>query len=186
MANRLRTPLEARFWANVIPEPNSGCWLWTGYASKGYGRIGLGGRGGKIVNATLVSLGIEGRSVPSGAVVLHRCDTPACVNPDHLIVGTQAANLADMRAKSRHSHGASHSALLRERAIKGGGVVGVRGQRAYCAKGHEKSGDNALVNARGHVRCRQCRNESARISERAKYEAKRAKNGAITIKELEA
>lgn len=41
-------------------------------------------------------------------VVMHTCDTPACVNPEHLMVGTQRDNLADMRAKSRQVNGSKH------------------------------------------------------------------------------
>lgn len=189
MANRLRTPIDSRFWPNVIPEPNSGCWLWLGYSSKGYGRISLGGRGGKMVNATRVSLRLAGRNVADDAFILHECDTPACVNPDHLTPGTQAKNLAGMRARRRHSHGEIHSAALRAREVKTRPMPGDLHPRwghrtTHCPRGHEKTGENALISPQGHVRCRACRNEAARLREREKYQAKRAKNGAITIKEL--
>lgn len=84
-----------------IPEPNSGCWLWTGYCNKdGYGRI--------TIDATTryahrVSWFLQNGEIPNGAFVCHRCDTPACVNPDHLFLGTHQDNMDDKVAKGRAS-----------------------------------------------------------------------------------
>ncbi len=95
-----RGSLAARFESFVHYEPNSGCWLWAGHAgARGYGMIGIGGR--KMKTATHVSLALAGRAVPTGMFACHRCDMPACVNPDHLFIGTPLDNVRDMIAKGR-------------------------------------------------------------------------------------
>lgn len=94
----------ARFWARVEYEPNSGCWLWTGApVRKGYGRIHVGGRRpkGRDILAHRFSWAVSWGPIPNGAWVLHRCDNPPCVNPDHLFLGDHVANMADMAAKGR-------------------------------------------------------------------------------------
>lgn len=92
-------PAEERFWENVWPEPNSGCWLWTGAARpKGYGMISVDRR---MRSATHISLKIHGIEVPTGKYALHSCDNPWCVNPGHLFVGTQKDNIADCICKGR-------------------------------------------------------------------------------------
>lgn len=102
----LRRSVEARFWENVIPEPNSGCWLWTGYTdSRGYGRIWLGGRHSVSTGVHRLSLKLSGVLVPNELMVLHRCDVPCCVNPEHLFIGTQGDNIQDMINKNRHKSG---------------------------------------------------------------------------------
>ena len=80
----------------------SGCWEWTGARYKsGYGYIS----GPKRVYAHRASCAIlKGQSV-EGLVVMHKCDNPSCVNPDHLQADTQAANLKDARDKGRMKPG---------------------------------------------------------------------------------
>lgn len=89
-----------RFMAKVSPEPTTGCWLWTAYAfSYGYGQFHLGNR--DMVAHRAAWLLFRG-TIPDGMCVLHACDTPLCVNPDHLFLGTKADNTNDMMRKRRH------------------------------------------------------------------------------------
>lgn len=84
---------------SVVPEPNSGCWLWDGTADKhGYGYFSYGGRR---VFAHRAAFASRFRVLDSHEHVCHRCDVPACVNPDHLFLGDQRANMADKKAKGR-------------------------------------------------------------------------------------
>lgn len=77
----------------------NGCWEWVGYkASGGYGAIS---QGGKNVRAHRVSYEAYNGPIPKGMVVRHTCDNPACINPDHLILGTQRQNVADREARGR-------------------------------------------------------------------------------------
>lgn len=80
----------------IIPEPNSGCWIWLGHVSKdGYGKIGH-----DFAHRRLFE---EFKSrIPAGLHVLHRCDTPICVNPAHLFLGDRFDNMRDMVRKGRH------------------------------------------------------------------------------------
>jgi hypothetical protein len=72
----------------------SSCLLWTGARhERGYGRVRFDGR---IQSAHRVSWALAHKeAVPDHLHVLHRCDMPACVNPDHLYLGTQRQNMAD-------------------------------------------------------------------------------------------
>lgn len=86
----------------VMPEPNSGCWLWEGALNKdGYGRARYLH---KDALAHRVSYQISYGAIPSGLNVLHKCDNPPCVNPGHLWVGTQKENQQDAVDKGRRKH----------------------------------------------------------------------------------
>lgn len=88
----------ARIEKHSIPEPNSGCWLWTGSLNnKGYGHTGMGGKS-KI--ASRLSFHAF-RCDPGEFVVMHVCDNPCCVNPDHLRLGSQQENIKDCFSKGR-------------------------------------------------------------------------------------
>jgi hypothetical protein len=109
------------FEDSYIPEPNSGCWLWLGGRnSSGYGvlRNPLTRRGIQAHRAAWLKFKGE---VPEGLQVLHRCDVPACVNPDHLFLGTHTENMQDMTKKGRHPYkrGQSHpNAVLTEDDVR--------------------------------------------------------------------
>ncbi|WP_179507348.1 HNH endonuclease signature motif containing protein [Sphingomonas melonis] len=93
-----RRTFEDRFWSKVTPQ-DSGCWLWTAARDKnGYGRVGVGS---KTAFAHRISWEIANGEIRGGLSVLHSCDVPACVNPAHLFLGSQADNMRDMHAKRR-------------------------------------------------------------------------------------
>jgi hypothetical protein len=79
----------------ISPEPNSGCWLWTG-STKGdkrmYGRIY---RKGQDRYAHHFSYECSHGKIPTGMVVMHKCDVKGCVNPSHLELGTPQKNAKD-------------------------------------------------------------------------------------------
>ena len=95
---------------NSIPEPNSGCWLWTGNVAgerKPYGAIT---RGGESHRAHRLSYTLHHGSITDGLWVLHKCDMPSCINPAHLFLGTSLDNVRDRNAKGRQAQGARQGA----------------------------------------------------------------------------
>jgi len=78
---------------------NNECWIWQGsLTSKGYGRIRVGEFSKR---AHRVSYELNKGEIPESTHVLHRCDVPSCVNPDHLFLGTDQDNMNDRKDKDR-------------------------------------------------------------------------------------
>ena len=116
--NPTQSDLLKEFEDRWVPEPNSGCWLWTGnYLKKrgGYGVFTMRPFGMQMVRAHRLSWELHRGQITSDQHVLHRCDNPICVNPDHLFLGDQPSNMQDCKEKKRHTYGEkNHWAKLTE------------------------------------------------------------------------
>lgn len=111
-------------------DTETGCREWTGWCDDGgYGRVAVDRR---MRAAHIAAWEIaNGRTVPNGMVVRHTCDNPPCINPEHLILGTQQQNVADMHDRGRcdRSGERNNSAKLTAesvQAIRAKHAVGVR------------------------------------------------------------
>lgn len=90
---------ENRFRAKYVVDEGTGCWVWTaGRTEDGYGEFRAGGRR---VLAHRHAYTTHVGPILDDLYVLHHCDNPPCVNPDHLYLGTQFDNMQDMIARSR-------------------------------------------------------------------------------------
>lgn len=124
---------EDRFWDKVSPEPNTGCWLWTGTLAKGYGRFWSGPNGG-LMAAHRFAYGYYRRGFSTGLTLDHLCREPSCVNPGHLEEVTMAENIRRVPPGRR------------------GGPP----PKTHCPKGHPYDSANTVIHS-GFRRCRICR-----------------------------
>lgn len=92
----------AVFWTRVNKNGPNGCWLWTGYKNeKGYGLMSVPHLGTRSYRAHRYSWELVHGPTPSHRFCLHKCDTPACVNPDHLHLGSYRENTLDAISRGR-------------------------------------------------------------------------------------
>lgn len=127
-------PITERLLERSIPEPNSGCWLWLGVpkTKQGYGHI-------EIAKCTWMahraSWAAFNGPIPPGLFVLHKCDVGACINPEHLFLGTACDNMRDCVTKGRN----------RRNYIR----------HDLCARGHPLDQKNLYLGSHGRC-CRKC------------------------------
>lgn len=144
---RQQVPRLQRFWSKVAKADT--CWLWTaGTNNMGYGMFWNPAEK-RMELAHRYSYELHHGPIAQGMVICHRCDTPPCVNPEHLFVGTQAENLADMWAKGRRHDGPT------------------RPTQKHCPLGHELDGTTTR-NGRVEHYCRECTRRQNRASAAAR------------------
>lgn len=121
----MKTPMSERLDGRSIPEPNTGCRLWIAGAratpGSNYGTIWFRGQSRL---AHRVAWELAHGPVPQGMGVLHRCDTPSCINVRHLFLGSQMDNVADMikKGRARRGVGERHGAAK----LSAAGVAAIR------------------------------------------------------------
>lgn len=127
-------PTEERFRLQFVARGPDDCWEWTGARQTfGYGLLRVDGR---LQRAHRYSYERYNGPIPAGLFVLHRCDNPPCVNPNHLFLGTVQDNSDDMCRKGRQAHNATWSKLTdaQVRAIRHEYALGGVSQRAIAAR----------------------------------------------------
>ena len=103
--------------------PWSGCWLWTGALSRGYGQVTFNKRH---LYAHRLIWELATKEAPRDLQLCHRCDTPSCVRPDHMFLGTQKQNVRDAISKGRFKSGVSLGENNGFAKITAAGVLEIR------------------------------------------------------------
>ena len=109
-----RAPLDVRFHLSYRVDRHTGCWVWTGThkkntKNKGGPRPFIIHKGKKHLAYRIAWALFKGCPIPNGKLACHSCDTPLCVNPSHLFLGTFTDNSEDMSRKGRaRPRGSSH------------------------------------------------------------------------------
>lgn len=128
----LKSDIERRLWILTAPEPNSGCWLWTGAVNPhGYAKIRIDGTdwlGHRLAYELFVG------PIPRGLELDHKCRVRSCINPDHMEPVTG-----------------------RENILRGESVSAQNARKTHCNHGHKFMPENTYVYPNGHRVCRACK-----------------------------
>lgn len=104
--------LEDRFYEKISPEPNSGCWLWDGAWTVGYGMFR--NEKGQTEQSHRVAWRLRHGPIPDGMTLDHRvCKLKCCANPDHVVLCTHVENISELD-----------------------GMVGKNKAKTHCVRGH--------------------------------------------------
>ena len=141
--------------ATIIQErsvaiPFSGCWIWMGPLSSGYGALS---HKGKWMRAHRASFIASNPGKPPPKLVCHDCDVKECVNPAHLYSGDHTTNRADVVTRS--------------------GWTNSFGRRDQCGVGHQYEEGSYFLNKAGARICVECKNAKQRAYRAAKKEAQK-------------
>jgi len=135
-----RRSVAERLEGKFVPEPNSGCWLWTAALDRGgYGVIGRGGRTGGGARAHRVLYALHRGPIPVGLDLDHLCRTRCCVNPWHLEPVTR-----------------------RENILRGISALAAQAKQTHCKHGHEFTEANTYLESPTKRGCKECRRRIAR------------------------
>ena len=134
--------------ANSIPVPESGCWLWLGATSKGYGTINVSGKNVRVHR--FVYEAMRG-PIPPGLFTDHLCRVRCCINPDHMEPVTNKENV-----------------------LRGIGRTAVNARKKYCKNGHPFDENNTFKVRKGRE-CHKCR-LAAGVEWRLQRKKKKAAN----------
>ena len=115
--------LQQRLHYRSVRDTKTGCVLWTGSRNAtGYGYINIGGRTWYTHRAAWTA---ANGSIRKGLHVCNRCDERACINPDHLFLGSHKDNMADRAAKARQRKAGAKRAGARRRPVRGSEIMRV-------------------------------------------------------------
>ena len=139
----------SRFFSKVIPEPMSGCWLWTGSTTElnGYGVFTVKS---KKVLSHRFSFELSGNKIDAGLFACHRCNVKSCCNPAHLYVADNKTNVHD--------------------AIRDGLFLNHNSKKKACPR----CGSQFRKSANGNRFCRVCRTRNNTKNKSLKRAAARA------------
>lgn len=137
------------FENKFVPEPNTGCWLWTASQDLcGYGRMAFNGRN---QSTHRIAWQLYRGPIPDNLCVCHQCDTPSCVNPEHLFLVDMRVNMNNCADKKRFKNS----------------------RKTECRRGHSLVGDNLRIyyskyHPRGRRECITCARAADSLRKRMK------------------